>query len=171
MKRTAALITGVLFTLVAASWSAADTTVTLDKTHLCCPKCVKAVAAVVKTIPNVTAKCDQKAGSVTLTAPDDATAQKAVDALVDAGFYGTVSGGTIKDDSGAPAGNVKTLTITTHNCCKKCATAIDKIITSVPGATGTAEPATESITITGDFDAGKLVQAFNDAGFSVKVAK
>jgi copper chaperone CopZ len=169
MNRTSALFAGILVTFVAASWAAADTTVTLEKTHLCCPSCVKAVAAVVKTIPGVTAKCDQKAGTVTLTAPDDATGQKAIDALSDAGFYGKVTGATIKDDSGAPTGSVKTLTIATHNCCQKCATAITKVIASVPGATGEAKPKADTITITGDFDAAKLVAAFNDAGFSIKV--
>ena len=168
MKVISTLLAGALVTFVAASSAAAETTATLEKTHLCCPKCVKAATAAVATVPNAAAKCDQKAGTVTVTAPDDATAQKAIDALAGAGFYGKATGATIKDDSGAPAGSVKTLTVSTHNCCKKCATAIDKVIKSVPGASGTAEPATDSITITGDFDAAKLVEAFNDAGFSVK---
>ena len=170
MNRTAALITGVLFTFVAASWASAETTVTLEKTHLCCPKCVKAVEKATTAVPGVTAKCDTKTGTVTITSPDEAAGQKAIDALSEAGFYGKATGATIKDESGAPAGNVKTLTVTTHNCCKKCAAAIDKVIAGVEGAKGTAEPATESITITGDFDAAKLVEAFNAAGFSVKVS-
>jgi copper chaperone CopZ len=168
MNRTASLIVGLLVTFVAASWAAAETTVTLEKTHLCCPNCVKAATKAVEAVPGATSKCDQKAGTITITAADDAAGQKAIDALSDAGFYGKATGATIKDDAGAPAGNVKTLTVTTHNCCKKCSTAIDKVIASVPGAKGEATPKEDTFTVTGDFDASKLVAAFNDAGFSVK---
>ena len=48
--------------------------------------------------------------------------------------------------------------------------AINKAIKSVPGATCVVEPKSETFTVTGDFDAAKLVEAFNEAGFSVKVA-
>jgi len=50
------------------------------------------------------------------------------------------------------------------------ATAINKVIASVPGAKGEAEPKTDTVTVTGEFDAEALVKAFNDAGFSVKTA-
>ena len=168
MNRIAALLIGFVAPVVTASWAAAETTVTLEKTHLCCPNCVKAAAKAVESIPGTTAKCDQKAGTVTITAPDEAAGQKAIDALSAAGFYGKAAGATIKDDSGAPAGSVKTLTVTTHNCCAKCTKAIDKVITSVPGAKGEAVAKEDTFTVTGDFDAQKLVEAFNDAGFSVK---
>ena len=169
MHRKIALIAGLLFPLAVASSSMADTTVTLEKTHLCCGSCVKAVN---KTVESAGAKAqiDQKADKVTITAADAEGAQKAIDALVTAGFYGTVTSGTIKDDAGAPDGKVKSLSVTTHNCCKKCTTAINKIITTVPGATGEAEPKNDTFTVTGDYDAAALVKAFNDAGFSVKVA-
>jgi len=171
MNRTIALIVGILVPFVTASWAAASSTVTLEKTHLCCKSCVKDATAAVATVPGATAECDQKAKSITITAPDDATAQKAVDALVAAGFYGEATGATVTDDSGAPTGNVKSLTITSiHNCCGKCAKAINKVIKSVPGATGEIEAKAQTVTITGDFDAQALVQAFNKAGFSIKVS-
>jgi copper chaperone CopZ len=119
--------------------SAAESTVTLEKTHICCAKCVKAVEKVVAGVPNAKVVIDQPTGKVTLTVPNEETGQKAIDALVAAGFYGKATGATVKADSGAPAGTVKTLTITTHNCCKKCAAALNGIIKTVPGATGTAE--------------------------------
>ncbi|HET6247082.1 MAG TPA: hypothetical protein VFE47_05225 [Tepidisphaeraceae bacterium] len=168
MNRTASLIVGVFVSFVAASWAAAETTVTLEKTHLCCNSCVKAVTAAVTAVPGATAKCDTKTGTITIKAADEASAQKAVDALSEAGFYGKATGATIKDDSGAPAGNVKTLTVTTHNCCGKCTKAIDKAIASVPGAKGQAKAKEDTFTVTGDFDAAKLVAALNDAGFCVK---
>jgi copper chaperone CopZ len=170
MLRTAALLVGFLIPFAAASLVSAETKVTLEKTHLCCPSCVKAVGKAVDGIPGTKAVCDQKAGTVTITAPDEEAGQKAINALSAAGFYGKSTGATIKDDSGAPAGSVKTLTLTTHNCCKKCATAINKVIASVEGAKGEAMPKDDTFTVTGDFDAGKLVQAFNDAGFSVKAS-
>jgi copper chaperone CopZ len=160
----------MLLPLVAVSFAAAETTVTIEKTHLCCASCVKAVAKAVDSVPGTKAVCDQKADKITITAPDEALGQKAVDALSAAGFYGTVTGATIKDDAGAPEGKVKSLSVTTHNCCKKCTAAIDKVIKSVPGATGTSEPKVDTFTVTGDFDAAALVKAFNEAGFSVKVA-
>ena len=35
---------------------------------------------------------------------------------------------------------------------------------------GEIEAKAKTVTITGDFDAGKLVKAFNKAGFSIKVS-
>lgn len=170
MHRTAALFVGFLIPFAATSWAAASSTVTLEKTHLCCHSCVTDAQAAVAAVPGAKAECDMKAKSITITAPDDATAQKAVDALVAAGFYGEAKGATVTDASGAPTGNVKGLTLSgIHNCCKSCAKAINKVIKSVPGAKGEIQPKEEDVAVTGDFDAGKLVQALNDAGFSVKV--
>ena len=171
MNRTASRIVALLVPLFATAWVAAETTVTIEKTHLCCGSCVKGVAKAVGTVDGAKAKCDQKADTITITAADDATAQKAVDALVAAGYYGKATGATMKDDSGAPTGNVKSATVSgIHNCCKKCTTAINNLIKTVPGATCEVGLKEESFTVTGDFDAAKLVEAFNDAGFSVKVS-
>jgi copper chaperone CopZ len=169
MHRRIALIALFLFPLVAASSSMADSAVTLEKTHLCCGSCVKAANQAVESA-GAKAKIDQKADKITITAASDDAAQKAVDALVAAGFYGKVSAGAIKNDAGAPAGNVKSLSVTTHNCCKKCTTAINAVIKSIPGASGEAEPKVDTFTISGNYDAAALVKAFNDAGFGVRVA-
>lgn len=172
MRYRAASIFSCLVLFVVSSFAAASSTATLEKTHLCCPSCVKDVQATVATVPGCTAECDMKAKTITITAPDDASAQKALDALVAAGFYGTATGGTVADDSGAPSGNVQSLTLTDfHNCCGKCVKAINKVIKSVPGATGTVEAKATTVTVTGDFDAQALVKAFNKAGFSVKASK
>ena len=55
----------------------AETKVEVTNVHLCCPGCVKAVGSALKGVEGVTGVCDQKAKTVTITAPDDATAQKA----------------------------------------------------------------------------------------------
>ena len=169
MHRRIALVAGLLFPLAFGSLAVAETTVTLEKTHLCCGSCVKIANKVVESAGGK-AVIDKDADKITITAADDAGAQKAVDALVAAGFYGTVSSGTIKDDAGAPSGSVKSVSVTTHNCCKKCTTKINAVIKSVPRASGEAEPKVDTFTVTGEFDAAALVKAFNDAGFSVKVA-
>lgn len=171
MNRIAMYLSAVVVSVLTTSWAAAETTVTIEKTHLCCASCVKGAAKAIGTVEGVKGKCDQKAGTITLTAPDEATAQKAVDALVAAGYYGKATGATMKDDSGASAGNVKSANVSgIHNCCKKCTVAINKVIKSVPGATCEVAPKAETFTVTGDFDAAKLVEAFNEAGFSVKVS-
>ncbi len=64
---------------------AADTSVKLSNVHLCCNGCVKGVDKALSTVTGATAQSDKDAGTVTLSAPDNATAQKAVDALVAAG--------------------------------------------------------------------------------------
>lgn len=170
MKMSAVRTIALLVPFLATSWVAAETTVTVENTHLCCGSCVKGANKAVTSVEGATAKCNQKAGTVTITAPDAATAQKAVDALEEAGFYGKTTGATMKEDSGATAGSVKSLTVSgLHNCCGKCTTAINNTIKKVPGATGKVEAKAETVTITGEFDAVKLVEAFNEAGFHVKV--
>jgi len=168
MHRTAIRLIALLAPVALASWASADSTVTITKTHLCCDSCVKGVAKAVKTVDGATAKCDKAAQTITITAADDATAQKAVDAIVAAGYYGSATGAKLVDDSGAKAGSDKTVEVSgIHNCCKKCTTAINDTIKK-GGGTGEAEAKATKFTVTG-VDPVKLVQAFNDAGFSVKV--
>src|SRR6185437_7898346 len=123
MNRTAFRIVSLLMPLFVTSWAAAETKVTIEKTHLCCGSCVKGAQKAVTSVEGCKAACDQKAGTITITAPDDATAQKAVNALVEAGYYGAATGATLKDESGAPAGKVTSLNVSgIHNCCQKCTT-------------------------------------------------
>ena len=76
----------------------------------------------------------------------------------------------MKDDSGAKAGPAKSVEVSgIHNCCQKCTTAINDTIKKVPGATCEVPAKATTFTVTGDFDPTKLVEAFNTAGFSVKV--
>jgi len=171
MHRAAVRIIGLLVPLFVTSWTLAETTVTLEKTHLCCGSCVTGAEKAVGKVEGAKAVCDRGTKTITITAPDDATAQKALDALVDAGFYGKATGATIKEDAAAPSGNVQSLTLSEiHNCCGRCTSAINKTIKSVPGATGEIKNKEQTVTVTGDFDASKLVQALNEAGFHCKAA-
>ena len=161
--------------LALAGAARADTTVELKNTHLCCPACVKAVGAIIKEVEGATAKCDQKAHTVTITAKDDATAQKAIDALAAGGFHGDTGTKdvTVKDDSGVEKGKVKSLTLTgIHNCCGQCNTAIKAAVKKVDGVKAdTCKTKLTTFEVTGEFDAEELVKALNDAGFHVKVKK
>ncbi|HEV3146595.1 MAG TPA: hypothetical protein VGZ47_22090 [Gemmataceae bacterium] len=151
----------------------AETKVELKGVHLCCPACVKAVGGIVKGIDGVQAKCDSEAKTITITAADDKTAQKALDALAEGGFSGDTGNADlkIKDDSGAKAGKVKSITLTgVHNCCGMCCKTIKATVSKVEGVTGdTAKPKLTTFEVTGDFDAAELVKALNAAGFHVKV--
>jgi copper chaperone CopZ len=161
----------VLFAFVATA--PAETKVELKGVHLCCPACTKAVGDILKKVDGVQGKCDKDAGTVTITAPDDKTAQKAVDALAAGGFHGDTGNADvkIKDDSGVKAGKVKTLTLTgVHNCCGACCKGIKAAVKKVDGVTGdTAKPKVDTFEVTGDFDAAELVKALNAAGYHVKV--
>jgi copper chaperone CopZ len=176
MKGSCVAVVGSLACVLALTGAAsAETKVELKGVHLCCGGCVKAAANIVKDVEGVKAACDQKKGTITLTAPDAKAAQKALDALAAGGFHGDTGDKdlTIKDDSGVTAGKVKSLTVSgVHNCCGACCKAIKTIVKKVDGVTGdTAKPKETTFEVTGDFDAADLVKALNAAGFHVKVKK
>jgi copper chaperone CopZ len=171
--RRFALVAAVL--MLVSTGARAETKVELKGTHLCCGQCVRAVGDILKGVEGVTGKCDQKAGTVTITAKDDAAAQKAIDALAAGGFHGQTDNDKIKvkDDSGVEKGKVKTLTLTgIHNCCGQCNTAIKNTLKKVDGVKAdTAKSKSDTLEVTGDFDAEAVVKALNAAGFHVKVKK
>ena len=174
MKTVQLLAIGTLV-LASGGASGADTKVELKNTHLCCGQCVKAVEEILKKVDGATGKCDQKAGVVSITAKDDETAQKALDALAAGGFHGTTDNKDlkVKDDSGVTKGKVKTLTLEgVHNCCGQCNKAINAAVGKVAGVTGnTAKAKSDTFEVTGEFDAEELVKALNAAGYHVKVKK
>src|SRR5262249_47859552 len=110
----------LLACLSGLSVQAADATVKISAVHLCCKSCVTGVQKAVGTVPGVTAAVDKEAGAVSLTAADAETVQKAADALVAAGYYGTSSDAKIKIDSstGATGKKVQSLQVNgVHLCC------------------------------------------------------
>jgi len=173
--KTLQLLAISAFVLVGGRASAADTKVELKGTHLCCGQCVTAVGNIVKKVEGASAKCDQKTGTVSITAKDDATAQSVLDAPAAGGFHGTTDSKDlkIKDDSGVSKGKVKTLTLEgVHNCCGACNKAIVAAVGKVAGTAGnTAKAKNDTFDVTGDFDAEELVKALNAAGYHVKVKK
>jgi hypothetical protein len=81
-------LAAVAAVLCLAGLAPAETKVELKGVHLCCPGCTKAVADILKKVDDVKGTCNQKAGTVTITAKDDEAAKKALQALADGGFHG-----------------------------------------------------------------------------------
>ena len=144
--------------------------VELTGVHLCCQGCVNAADAALMSVEGVNSRCDMENGTVTLTASDAIAAQKALDALAAAGFYGSADNNQLamKAVSDIPQGKVKSLKVSgIHNCCGPCCEAIKGAIATVDGVTGdTAKPRATSFEVTGDFHAAALVKALNAAGFA-----
>jgi copper chaperone CopZ len=170
-----AVFASLCLVLLGATSARTETKVVLKDVHLCCPACSKAVGDILKDVEGVKGKCDNKAKTVTITASDEKAAQKALDALAAGGFHGTTDNKdlAIKDDSGAPEGKVKSLSLSgVHNCCGACCKAIKSTLKKVEGVKGdTAKPKVDKLEVTGDFDAAEVIKALNAAGFHVKVEK
>jgi copper chaperone CopZ len=151
---------------------AADVTVKISNVHLCCAKCVKAANTAVSGVDGAKALVDQTNRTVEITAPDSATAQKAVDALTKAGFFGESSDAGIKLDAstGAKGTKVQSLKVEgVHLCCAKCVKAVHETVMAVPGVTGeNAQKGEESFTVTGDFNDADLFAALQKAGLTGK---
>jgi periplasmic mercuric ion binding protein len=173
MKTTLTLIS--ILTAFACSIQAADTNVKLSNVHLCCNACVKGVEKALVDAKTVTTQIDKDAGTVAITAPDKSAAQKAVDTLVAAGYFGTSSDSTIKvvADSGAKDAKVQSLKVNgVHLCCNRCVTIVKETLAKVDGVKGnTAARNAESFEITGDFNGKDAFAALNKAGLAGKVGK
>jgi hypothetical protein len=127
MARWFGMVAAVGLSLMAATAVAEDVKIVVKKTHMCCPRCEKTVAEVLKKA-NVKGAGDKENSTIEFTAPDKAAAQKVLDDLTAAGFHGEVDHPDvkIKDDSGAKAGKVSTVKLKgLHNCCG-CATRASK---------------------------------------------
>jgi copper chaperone CopZ len=150
----------------------AETKVTLKGVHLCCAQCVKIVGTAVSKVEGAKAACNQKGGTITITAADDETAQKALDAVAGEGFYGTSDNEKVKikvADAGKDKVTKATVT-SVHNCCGMCCKAIKAVVTKVEGVTDTdVKPQAKSFAVEGDFAPADLVKALNEAGFNAKV--
>jgi copper chaperone CopZ len=172
----AKVFASVILMLAAGALGAAgaDQTVTLSGVHICCGSCVDAINDTVAKVPGVKADPSQDAGTIVLTAADKPTLQKAVDALVAAGFYGKSSDAAIvvSAPSGATGDKAQVLQVTgVHLCCDQCVTKLDAVVTKVPGVTSCdAKANAEVFTVKGDFKPADVFAAMNGAGFSGKVA-
>jgi copper chaperone CopZ len=173
MRRFVSLL-GVLGLMLLVRGAAAETKVTISDTHLCCGQCLRAVDATLKDMPGVKQTSSQQAKTIEITADNDEAAQKAIDALATAGFYGKLNNDKLKfKPVQAADATVEKLELTgIHNCCGQCTNAIKKAVTEVSGVTGTDIKNREtSFAVEGKFKAGEVVKALLDAGFYVQVKK
>ncbi|MBI3856444.1 MAG: heavy-metal-associated domain-containing protein [Planctomycetes bacterium] len=147
--------------------------------HLCCGGCNGAATGALN---GGGAKDAQASGkSVTFMAANDVAAQKALDKLVAAGFWGTLESKTVKlnDDSGtvlppkAKPIHVSSATFKgAHNCCDGCNKALKEAIKGVTGVE--SEDATakkDSFTVKGNYDPSDLIKAIHAAGYHAKIEK
>ncbi len=139
-------------------------TITLKGLHNCCKSCEKGITAAITKVEGATVVITKDVAAI--TAKSKADADKAVESLLAAGYFG----------EGAPVGTVedkkvKSATVTgTHLCCGKCVTGIDDAIKTVAGATKhTAEKNAKSFTVEGDFNLKDLHAALNKAGYNGKL--
>ena len=172
--KIAAIALGLVFACSFAVY-ADEVHAKISDVHLCCQGCVKGVQKAVATVPGAKAEVDQDAGTVTLTAADAATAQKAADALVAAGYFGTCndSGVKLTAVSGAKGEKVPSLKVEgVHLCCGKCVKAVDHAVKSVAGAKEhTAVKGAKSFEVTGDFNDQELITALQKEGLTGKIAR
>jgi len=172
---TTALVWFVLSLASVSIAAAADVSVQLSSVHLCCSSCVKGVDKAVATVAGATAVSDRDAETVTITAADEATAQKAVNALTAAGYFGVSNNAAIKVDAatGATDAKVQSLTVSdVHLCCGKCVKAVNAALAKVPGVkANTAVKEATSFEVTGDFKPTEVFSALQDAGLTGKAGK
>jgi len=173
MRRILAMV-GLVGWLAVTSSVVAETKVTISGTHLCCGACVKAVDTTLKDMAGVKHKSDQGAKSIEITADSDEAAQKAIDALATAGFYGKLDNDKLKYKPVAAddAATTKVEITGIHNCCGQCTSAIKKAVTSVSGVSGTnIKNKDTTFAVEGNFKSSEVVKALLDAGFYAQVKK
>jgi copper chaperone CopZ len=166
-------VVGLALCLSMGSVALAESSVTLNKVHLCCDACVKGAQRAVKDVQGLTLKADKDAETVTLTAADDATLRKGVDALSNGGYFGKSEKGGVGPmvKSGAQNKTVDSLAVGgVHLCCGSCVKAIDRAVKETPGATGhTAKKNATAFVVNGKFNDQKFFEALQAQGLSGKV--
>ena len=153
-----AMLVSAAGTLAWTAPATAETKVELKSVHMCCEGCAKEVANILKKIEGVSdVATDEDTTTARFVAADAKVAQRALDALAAGGFHGDTGGSreyAFKDDSGAKAGKVKSLTVTGfHNSCPGCVKSFRAAIKEAPGVTGdTCKSRVRTCEVTGDFD-------------------
>ena len=153
--------------------SAFSAPVVVEGPHNCCNSCKNAITKLLSNVRDVTV--DDKKGTITAKGKSDA--KKAIEALMDGGFYAKMAGEDSQSASAPKASSsgtpkkVKSATVSgVHNCCLKCRNMISDAVKAVPGVTeATVEPEAKSFTVAGEFTKEDLVKALNEAGFNGKV--
>lgn len=154
-----------------AAFARAETTLTMSGVHNCCKSCTNGIVKAGSSVgSDITVTAEGK--TVTITTKKKTDAKKAAEAIIAAGYYGTIEGDeTSAKPSTAAAKPEAKLTKATvsgvHLCCKKCETAAADAVKTVAGITShTIVSKAESFTVEGEFTKSDLVAALNAAGFA-----
>src|SRR5690242_8412894 len=144
-----------MLTALALSVPAAEISSKFSDVHLCCKGCVNGVEKAVGEVDGAKATVDADAGTVVLSGPDEATVNKAAEAMVKAGYYGKAEGNVkLASNTGATGQKVQSLRVEgAHLCCGKCVKAVDRAVKAVPGAKEhNAVKGAKTFEVTGDFN-------------------
>ena len=161
-----------LILLALASTALAESKVTLSGVHNCCKKCTDGITKAVGSVSGTSAAVEKT--SVTITGSSAADVQKAVDALVAAGYTGESDNAEVKVKPGVGADEkVSALTVSgVHLCCGKCVTAAQKAIQTVSGVkSDNATKGVDTFKVEGEFNAKDLMAALAKAGFTGTASK
>jgi copper chaperone CopZ len=146
--------------------------VTVKKAHVCCGQCVTIVKKTLTDLEGVTNPgADQKTGTITFDAADDAAAKRGIEALAKAGFHGSAAHGDkaveFPKTSAKKGDKANTVTFTgVHLCCGQCVTGAKKALENIKNVEINVDRATQTVTLTGkDIDVLEVVNAFNAGGF------
>lgn len=164
----------VIYVLAFSGQLLAEEKLTIKQLHMCCGGCASEVETILGKVQGITdVSTDKASRSATFTATDNKVAQKAIDALAEGGFYGDTGRKDVafKNDSGAKAGTVTSLTVTGfHNSCPGCVKSFRVALKKVEGVSGdNCKSKVTTCEVKGKFDAVALIEALNQEGFHVKV--
>jgi mercuric ion binding protein len=164
-----------LTVVVASVFGFADKTtgVTIKGVHLCCGSCSSGAQAALQDVKGITKiGVDRNTKLISFDADSKDSANAALKALAEDGFYGTAAFG--KDElkwpeSGAKKGEkVATIVIEgVHLCCGACVTGVKDALEKVAGATEIdVDRNAEKVTLKGkEMDEVAVIAALNKGGF------
>lgn len=146
----------------------ADASITLNGVHNCCGSCKTGITKAIESVKGATAQVDGE--TVTVIAKNTPTVKKAVEALLEAGYYGTADGGETPKSASSTRMLKGATVVGAHLCCGKCVKAVEQAVASVKGVTGSQiESKAREFTVEGEFSEGDLIAALHHAGFHGKV--
>jgi copper chaperone CopZ len=153
--------------------AAEDIAVPVERVHLCCDDCVEGVRRAVTAAGATDLAADQDGSRLVIFAPDTPTAQKALKAMVTAGYFGRSRNPAVPAiaETGAKDTKVKATEIEgVHLCCSSCVEQVKGALVAVPGVTSVhATTNSSSIQVKGEFNEKAALDAILDVGFSGKV--
>lgn len=165
MKNTLLVLSALFF----ASLAQAETTVKLEGVHNCCKSCTNGIVKAGTSVKDVTVTAEGE--TVTIVSKSKTGAKKAVEAILEAGYYGKSSEAesAATSSSGLPKAEKKLTSAKVtgaHLCCQKCVNAMTEAVKAVPGVTEyDIQNKASTFTVKGEFTETDLLASMNKAGF------